>query len=129
MIVDIVASVALYKPLGIAGLVIGTAAANAVMTALQLRRLRIGFGGRIEGAQTLMITVRIVVASALLALVSWLLWKGLDGLLGRSPPAQLISVGAAIAAGVALYAKAVLTMRVPEAKQIEALVMGRLRRR
>ncbi len=49
MIVDIIVSVALYKPLGIAGLVIGTAAANAVMTALQLRRLRAGFNGRIEG--------------------------------------------------------------------------------
>ena len=36
MIVDIIVSIALYKPLGIAGLVIGTAAANAVMTALQI---------------------------------------------------------------------------------------------
>ena len=45
MVVDIIVSVALYKPLGISGLVIGTAAANAVMTALQWRRLRIGFNG------------------------------------------------------------------------------------
>ena len=37
IVVDIIVSVALYKPLGIAGLVIGTVAANAVMTALQLR--------------------------------------------------------------------------------------------
>src|SRR5205085_11353041 len=62
MIVDIVVSVALYKPLGIAGLVIGTVAANAVMTALQLVRLRQGLGGRIEGAQTLMITARVTLA-------------------------------------------------------------------
>ena len=39
-VVDIIVSVALYKPLGIAGLIIGTVAANAVMTALQLQRLR-----------------------------------------------------------------------------------------
>ena len=49
MVVDIIVSIALYKPLGIAGLVIGTAAANVVMTALQCRRLRIGFNGRLEG--------------------------------------------------------------------------------
>ena len=49
MVVDIIISIALYKPLGISGLVIGTAAANAVMTALQWRRLQIGFNGRLEG--------------------------------------------------------------------------------
>jgi putative peptidoglycan lipid II flippase len=129
MIVDIIVSVALYKPLGIAGLVIGTAAANAVMTGLLLRRLRAGFDGRLEGAQTLMITVRIAVAAAILAGVSWALWKGLDTALGRSLPAQLVSVGVAIGIGAAIYAKAVLTMRVPEARQIEALLLGRLRGR
>ncbi|MEA2161642.1 MAG: putative peptidoglycan lipid flippase, partial [Solirubrobacteraceae bacterium] len=97
MVVDVIVSVALYKPLGIAGLVIGTAAANAVMTALQIRRLRIGFNGRLEGDQTLMITVRIAVAAALLAGVSWLIWKGLDSLLGHSLPAEIVSVGLAIA--------------------------------
>ena len=59
VVVDIIVSVALYKPLGIAGLVIGTVAANIVMTALQVRRLRIGFNGHLEMAQTTMITIRI----------------------------------------------------------------------
>ncbi len=127
MIVDIIVSIALYKPLGIAGLVIGTAAANAVMTALQLRRLRAGFNGRIEGGQTVMITARIAVASAILAAVSWAIWKGLESLLGLGLVAQLISVGVAIAVGAVLYARLVLAMRIPEARQIEALVMGRLR--
>ena len=84
IVVDIVVSVGLYKPLGIAGLIIGTVAANAVMTALQLHRLRIGFNGRLEGGQTTMITARILVASALLAVVSWGVWKLLDSLLGSS---------------------------------------------
>ena len=43
IVVDIVVSIGLYRPFGIAGLIIGTVAANAVMTALQLHRLRIGF--------------------------------------------------------------------------------------
>ena len=63
MTVDIIVSVALYKPLGIAGLVIGTAAANIVMAYLQFRRLRIGFNGRLELHQTLMISARIMVVS------------------------------------------------------------------
>ena len=96
MVVDIIVSIALYKPLGISGLVIGTAAANAVMTALQWRRLRIGFNGRLEGAQTVMITVRILVASAIIAAIAWLIWEVLRSLLGESLPAELVSVGVAI---------------------------------
>jgi putative peptidoglycan lipid II flippase len=128
MAVDIVVSLALYQPFGIAGLVIGTAVANAVMTALQYRRLKIGFNGRLEGPQTLMITVRVLVASAIIGALAYGLWALLDSLLGRSLPAQVISVGVPISAAVAVYAKLVLAMRIPEARQIEELVMERLRR-
>jgi putative peptidoglycan lipid II flippase len=127
MVVDVIVSVALYKPLGIAGLVIGTAAANAVMTALQLRRLRTGFNGRLEGGQTVMITARILVATAIMAAIAWAIWLGLDRVLGRSLPAQIVSVSAALLAAFAVYAKTTLVMRVPEARQIEALVISRLR--
>ena len=127
IIIDIVVSVALYKPLGIAGLVIGTFAANAVMTALQLRRLRAGFSGRLEGRQTTMVTARIAVASALLAGVAWVVWYGLDRLLGRTFPAQLVSVGAAAAVGGLIYMRAVLAMRIPEARQVRRLVVARFR--
>jgi putative peptidoglycan lipid II flippase len=125
IVVDIVVSVALYKPLGIAGLVIGTFAANAVMTALQLRRLRSGFNGQLEGRQTTMITARIAVASVLLAGASWIVWYALDRLLGRSFPAQLVSVGAAAAVGGAIYMLAVLRMGIPEARQVRRLVLAR----
>lgn len=128
LVVDVVVSVALYRPFGIAGLVIGTAAASAVMTALQLQRLRAGFSGRLEGAQTTMIVVRIVIASALLAGAARLVWLGLDALLGRSVPAEIVSVGFAAGVGLWVYARAVLAMRVPEAGQVRRLVMGRLGR-
>ncbi len=127
MVVDIIVSVALYKPLGIAGLVIGTAAANAVMTVLQYHRLRLGFNGRLDDAQNLMITIRVLLASALMAGLAWVIWKGLDSLLGRSLVAQIISVGLSVTLAGAFYAKTVLTMRIPEARQIEALILGRLR--
>ena len=124
IVVDIVVSVGLYKPLGIAGLVIGTAIANIVMTGLQLRRLRAGFNGRLEGRQTTMITARIAVASALLAVVSWIVWYALDQLIGRSVGAQIVSVGGAAAAGGYIYMRAVLRMRIPEARQVQMLVLA-----
>src|SRR5207244_2280767 len=128
IIVDIVVSVGLYKPFGIAGLIIGTVAANAVMTALQLHRLREGFNGRLEGAQTTMITVRILLASALLAGVSWVVWKLLESLLGTSLPAQIFSVGGAAAAGLFVYVRSVLAMRIPEAHQVSRLIRAQLGR-
>jgi putative peptidoglycan lipid II flippase len=129
MAVDIVVSLALYKPLGIKGLVIGTVSANVVMTGLQLRRLRAGFNGHLEGAQTMMVTIRIVVATAIMTAVAWLVWKGLDGLLGTSLVAEILSIGIAVSLAGVLYARLVLLMRIPEARQIEALILGRLRGR
>jgi putative peptidoglycan lipid II flippase len=128
IVVDIIVSIALYKPLGIAGLIIGTVVANAVMTALQLHRLRIGLNGRLEGAQTTMITVRIAVASAMLGGVSWAIWRLLEGLLGSSLAAEIVSVGAAGLAGLYVYVLAVLAMRVPEAQQVGNLIRARVRR-
>jgi putative peptidoglycan lipid II flippase len=128
IIVDVVVSIALYKPLGIAGLIIGTVAANAVMTALQLQRLRVGFNGRLEGAQTTMITARILLASALLAGVSWGVWKLLHSLLGGSLLAQIVSVGGAGALGFYVYVRSVLAMRIPEAHQVSRLIRATLGR-
>jgi putative peptidoglycan lipid II flippase len=128
IIVDIVVSIGLYKPLGIAGLIIGTVAANAVMTALQFHRLRIGFNGSLEGAQTTMITARILLASALLGAVSWVVWTVLNRIFGASLPAQIVSVGGAAAAGLFVYARAVLAMHIPEAHQVNRLIRTQLGR-
>jgi hypothetical protein len=75
-----------------------------------------------------MITARIVVASALLAGVAWVVWRLLDGLLGGSLPAQIVSVGGAGAAGLLVYVRAVLAMRVPEAHQVHRLIVNQLAR-
>jgi putative peptidoglycan lipid II flippase len=128
IVVDIIVSIGLYKPLGIAGLIIGTVAANAVMTGLQYHRLRIGFNGRLEGAQTVMITARILLASALLGAVSWVVWTILHRLFGGSLPAQIVSVGGAGVAGVLVYSRAVLAMRIPEAHQVHRLIRTQLGR-
>ena len=129
IVVDAILSISLAKPLGVAGPVIGTAVANMLMTAMQLHRLRIGFNGRLEGGQTLMITARIVVATAIMAVVARAIWLVLDHIFGRSVPAEIGSVGFAFAVAGLLYAKLVLAMRIPEARQIEQLIVGRLRGR
>jgi hypothetical protein len=98
------------------------------MTGLQLYRLRIGLNGRLEGGQTLMITARIVIATVLMAALARGIWVGLDHVLGRSLAAQIFSVGLAAALAIALYARVVLWMRVPEARQIQFLVLQRLGR-
>jgi peptidoglycan biosynthesis protein MviN/MurJ (putative lipid II flippase) len=102
--------------------------ANVVMTGLLYNRLRVGFNGRLEGAHTLMVTARIVAASAAMAALAWIIWSVLDSLLGHSLIAEIVAVGFAIAAATALYARIVLAMRIPEARQIESLIRERLRR-
>jgi putative peptidoglycan lipid II flippase len=64
-----------------------------------------------------------------MAAVAWAVWVGIDSALGRSVPAQIVSVGVALLAAGALYGKMVLVMRIPEARQIESLIMSRLRPR
>ncbi|MGH2843882.1 MAG: murein biosynthesis integral membrane protein MurJ [Solirubrobacteraceae bacterium] len=125
--VDIVVSVALYKPLGIAGLVIGTASANIVMVFLQLRRLRIGFNGRLDLRQTVMISARVLVVSAITGVIARLVWELLNSLVGLSIPGQIVSVGGAILAAGGFYIWAISHMRIPEWQQIESVLLSRLR--
>ncbi len=98
------------------------------MTALQLHRLRIGFNGRLEGAQTTMITGA---DHGRLGAARGRLLGGVEPArraARRSLPAQIVSVGAAGAAGVYVYVRAVLAMRVPEAHQVSRLIRARLGR-
>jgi putative peptidoglycan lipid II flippase len=70
-----------------------------------------------------------LLAGAALAGSSWLVWDLLDSALGRSLSAQIVSLGAGIAVGIAVYAAGVVLLRVPEAGQISRLITGRLRRK
>ena len=56
------------------------------------------------------------------------MWKLLDHVLGRSLPAQIVSVGAAAGAGLFVYARAVLAMHIPEAHQVGSLIRAQLGR-
>jgi putative peptidoglycan lipid II flippase len=115
---------ALYGPFEIAGIVLGTVAGTIVMCVAQGWILRKELAG-IEGARLLSGAVRMAAAAALLGAIAYLAWKGLDDLLGRSLAGQAGSVLGAIAAGAAVYAAAVWALRVPEARQIQRLLVSR----
>jgi putative peptidoglycan lipid II flippase len=128
ILVNLVISLALYKPLGVAGPVIGTAAASAAMTAAQARWLRADLHGSLEGRQTMMAVARMLLAAVALGLVAYGVWAALDSALGTRLVGQIVSVGAAIGIGLGVYALGVLALRVREAHQVRALITGAFRR-
>jgi len=128
VVVNIVVSAALYGPLGIPGIVIGTLAGNVVMTAGQVFYLRRELRG-FEGRRTAIAVGQILAASALMGAAAYGVWRGLDEALGSGLGAQIASVGTACLAATMLYAGAVLLMRVREAEQVRALIAGRRPRR
>jgi hypothetical protein len=67
-------------------------------------------------------------AAAMLGVVTYGVWKAFDTAFGRGLIGQLLSVGVGLTAGAVVYGVAVHAMRIPEARQIERLLMSRIRR-
>jgi putative peptidoglycan lipid II flippase len=126
--VNVIVSILLYKPFGIPGIVIGTGVSSAVMTFAQMHYLRRELHGRLGGRRTAIAALQITGASVLLGVASYLTWRGLDALLGRGLPAQVLSVGIGLTVGLAVYAAAVAFQRIPEGAQIGRMVARRLKR-
>jgi putative peptidoglycan lipid II flippase len=119
-------SAALYGPMGIGGIVLGTVVSTAAMTVGQAYFLRRRTGG-LQLGTTLKAGAKMIAAAAVLGGVAYGTWYVLDGALGRSLGAQAVSVGTALALGSAAYAAIVLALRIPEAHQILQLFTRRLR--
>jgi putative peptidoglycan lipid II flippase len=114
------------KWLGIWGIPLATAICNiagawALIVVLRRQLGSVDFGGI---AST---TSRVVVASAVVAAVSWAIWRPLDSTLGRSFPAQVVALGTALAAAVAVYLFCCRLLRVRELDALLSL-WHRLRR-
>jgi putative peptidoglycan lipid II flippase len=93
---------AFYRPFGAAGIALSTAIVttwNATVLLVLLRR-RVG---HLHLAEVAGETVRIVVACAYCTAAAFGVWWPLDQLLGRSLPAQLVTVGLGLAAGGGAY--------------------------
>jgi putative peptidoglycan lipid II flippase len=128
MVINVAVSLALYKPFGISGIVIGTVVATLGMAAAQAWLVRRDTGG-LEGPQMAAAVVRMLAAAALMGAVSYGVWWVADDLLGRALWAQALAVTAGVTAGTVVYGAAVWMLGVPEVKQIVELFGGRLRRR
>jgi putative peptidoglycan lipid II flippase len=119
-----IAAFALYGPFGVGGIVAGTAIATAASVAAQAVVLREALG-RLELGRLLWTTVRVLIASAALAAVSFGVWDVLDHALGRGIGGQIASLGVGLLAGALVYAAAITLLRIPEAQQIWSLARRR----
>jgi putative peptidoglycan lipid II flippase len=119
-----IGSLALYGPFGIGGIVASTAATTLVVVAIQIRILGRELGG-LEMPRFAASTLRMAIAAAALAAVSWGIWDLLDGALGRSVSAQIVSLSVALAAGLAIYLAAARALRIGELDQILRLLRRR----
>jgi putative peptidoglycan lipid II flippase len=114
----------LYR-VGIWGIPLATAICNVAGTVALLvvlrRRIR-----RVDGRSIAATTSRVVVASAVVAAVSWAIWRPLDSTLGRSFPAQVVSLGTALTAAIAVY---LICCRLLRVRELDALLSLRNRLR
>jgi putative peptidoglycan lipid II flippase len=115
---------ALLYRVGIWGIPLATALVNVVGTAalLTMMRRRVGLE---HFRSTVGAVARILVSAAVAAGVAALVWYVLDGWLGSSLAAQVVSVGAGLAAAAAVYLGVAQTLGV---REMEALLLLRPRR-
>ncbi len=134
IIVNAVLSLLLYKPYGVAGPVIGTVVGSAFMTFAQAWYLRKKLAGKIEGAETLLATTKMLLGAGIAGLVAYLVWLGLDPIFGQDLvggviSTETISVAIALILGSLAYAVVIAVTHVPEGRQIWGLFASRLRRK
>jgi putative peptidoglycan lipid II flippase len=124
---NVAVSLALYRSMGIGGIVLGTVVSSAAMTVLQAGSLRRELNG-FEIGRTIGALAWMLAASVLFAGAAYATWWMLDDVFGRSLLAQLVSVISGLAAGSLVYTGAVLLAGVREAEWLMDLVTRRLRR-
>lgn len=114
---------ALYR-VGPWGIPMAISIANIVGTAALLVLLRRQVG-RIDFGAILSSFIRVAVAAGIFAAVGYGIWRPLDSILGRSFPAQMISLGTAMVVGLAAY---LISARSLGVRELETLLSFRRRR-
>jgi putative peptidoglycan lipid II flippase len=116
-------ALALYH-LGVGGIVASTALATALSVVAQGVVLSRLLGG-LEVGRLVDVSIRICIASALLAAVAYGIWTVLDGALGRGLLGQIASLGIGLGVGALVYLGAARLLRIPELEQIMRLLRRR----
>ena len=120
LVISALAAFALYKPFGAGGIVagtgIGTTAARRRAGGRPAPRAR-----RARAGPLLAAGLRIALAAAALAAVSFGVWDALDSALGRGLLGQIVSLGSALALGGLVYLGAAKLLGVAELEQVMRL--------
>jgi putative peptidoglycan lipid II flippase len=124
LVVSALGALALYKPFGTGGIVAGTGIGTTAAVVAQAVVLRRELGG-LELGRLLSAGLRIALAAAALAAVSFGAWDVLDQALGRGLGGQVVSLGVALAAGGLVYIGAAKLLRIAELEQITRLIRRR----
>ncbi|HWC48390.1 MAG TPA: murein biosynthesis integral membrane protein MurJ [Solirubrobacterales bacterium] len=124
LVVSALAALALYSPFGVGGIVAGTGIGTTVAVVAQAVILRRKFGG-LELSRLFSTALRITIAAAALAGVSWLVWDVLDEALGRGLGGQIISLSAGLGAGGLVYVAIAKLLRIEELEQMTRLLRRR----
>ena len=104
---------------------VGTAISNALLTGLEAHRLRRELGG-LEIAASARKIALMLLASAILAGLTYFGWWAVNDILGQSLIAQILSVGTGLTLGAMGYGVVVLSLDIPEASQVLQLFARRL---
>ncbi len=122
--VSAVAAWALYKPFGVGGIVAGTGIGTSAAVFSQAYILRRKFHG-LELGRLLSTVIRISIASAALAGISWGIWHTLNSALGEGTVAQIVSLGTGLLVGGIAYLAVARLLRIAELEQIMRLLRRR----
>jgi putative peptidoglycan lipid II flippase len=126
LLLNLALSLLLYRPLGVGGITLSTSLVSTFnfFALFFLLRREVGLLG---GRRLLRSGLRSLAALLPLSVAAYVVWWGLDGLVGESLAGQLLSVGAAYSAGFAAYALAAWLLRMEEVRQVADLVRRRRR--
>jgi putative peptidoglycan lipid II flippase len=119
LVLNAVLDLAFYR-FGTWGIPLSTAACNVAATTALLVLLRRRLGS-LDGRAIASSTLRIVAASAAVAVVSYGVWRPLDDALGRSFGAQVVSLGLALLAAGVTYWIGCRALRVREIRALLSL--------
>jgi putative peptidoglycan lipid II flippase len=124
LVVSALGALFLYKPFGTGGIVAGTGIGTIVAVIAQAIVLRHEFGG-LELRRLTQTTIKITIAAAALAAVSFGVWDVLDSALGRDLLGQVVALGAGLGLGGLVYLGMAKLLQIAELEQIMRLLRRR----
>jgi putative peptidoglycan lipid II flippase len=124
LVISALGALLLYKPFGTGGIVAGTGIGTTAAVVAQAVVLRHEFGG-LELGRLFATGIKITIAAAALAAVSFGVWDLLDNALGRGLAGQIASLGIALGLGGLTYLGAAKLLKIAELEQITRLLRRR----